>query len=229
LDNNQLRSLPESFGNLRNLEELWMANNQLQTLPETFGQLTQLEQLCLSNNKLSTLSESFGNFDNLERLWLDDNQLSSLPETLGNLTRLDSLYLDHNLLSALPKSFRNLANLETLTLYKNPSLSNPESVPILLQILIKNPLILRNVQVVLQRVQDKSSLIVTFLIQEGKNLLDVTLLRLFELVKLDEVSSVQLQALRPLLLAILLASPTSSKVRLQAKQALKRLEDKDIK
>ncbi|MFX0062880.1 MAG: leucine-rich repeat domain-containing protein, partial [Candidatus Hermodarchaeota archaeon] len=193
-----------------------------------FGQLTQLEQLCLTNNQLSTLSELFGDFDNLEKLWLDGNQLSSLPESLGNLPMLYSLYLDHNLLSILPKSFRNLDSLETLTLYKNRFFSNPESVQILLQILSKNPSIIRNVQPVLQRVQDKSSLIVAFLIQEGKTLLDVTLLRLFELVKLEEVSPVQVKALRPVLLAILLASPTSSKVRLQARRALKRLGEKEI-
>ncbi|MGK7926074.1 MAG: leucine-rich repeat domain-containing protein, partial [Spirulina sp.] len=52
---NQLVTLPESLGNLTQLQTLFLQNNQLVTLPESFGNLTQLQTLSLHNNQLGTL------------------------------------------------------------------------------------------------------------------------------------------------------------------------------
>ncbi|MFX1537189.1 MAG: leucine-rich repeat domain-containing protein, partial [Promethearchaeota archaeon] len=81
----ELKSLPESFGNLTNLKELYLHYNQLNTLPESFGQLQNLRTLFLHSNQLQTLPESFGNLTNLERLSLSHNQLVSLSGSFGVL------------------------------------------------------------------------------------------------------------------------------------------------
>ncbi|MEK7340358.1 MAG: leucine-rich repeat domain-containing protein, partial [Verrucomicrobiota bacterium] len=88
LYNNQLETLPESFGNLQALQTLNLFNNQLRALPESIGNLQALQTLKLQNNQLETLPESFGNLQALQTLNLFNNQLRALPESIGNLQAL---------------------------------------------------------------------------------------------------------------------------------------------
>ncbi len=64
--------------------------NKLTALPESLGQLTQLQELGLTNNKLKALPESLGQLTQLLRLNLTDNRLMTLPESLGQPTQLRS-------------------------------------------------------------------------------------------------------------------------------------------
>ncbi|HMF31928.1 MAG TPA: leucine-rich repeat domain-containing protein, partial [Candidatus Lokiarchaeia archaeon] len=58
LNDNQLSSFPESFGQLTHLQRLTLNNNQLTSLPESFDQLSRLQSLNLDNNPISSLHES---------------------------------------------------------------------------------------------------------------------------------------------------------------------------
>ena len=60
----------------------------ISTLPESIGDLKSLQTLYLDNNKLTTLPESIGNLKSLTYLDLVNNQLTTLPESIGNLTSL---------------------------------------------------------------------------------------------------------------------------------------------
>ena len=77
LSNKGLSALPESIGNLQNLQELWLYNNNLSSLPESIGNLQNLERLDLFKNKLSSLPKSIGNLQNLQILGLENNTISS--------------------------------------------------------------------------------------------------------------------------------------------------------
>ena len=50
---NQLKSLPDSIGNLTNLKYLNLSKNQLKDLPESIGKLKKLQRLHLYGNQLS--------------------------------------------------------------------------------------------------------------------------------------------------------------------------------
>ncbi|MEK6932766.1 MAG: hypothetical protein AABW56_03140, partial [Nanoarchaeota archaeon] len=50
---NNLTTIPESIGNLFNLQILSLYNNKLTTIPESIGNLSQLKLLYLHSNKLS--------------------------------------------------------------------------------------------------------------------------------------------------------------------------------
>jgi Leucine-rich repeat (LRR) protein len=96
--------LPDSIGNLINLQELDLENNQLSSLPDSIGNLINLQSLDLENNQLSSLPDSIGNLINLHKLDLSSNQFSSLPDSIGNLINLQQLYLSSNKLESLPTS-----------------------------------------------------------------------------------------------------------------------------
>jgi internalin A len=130
LDLRQLRltDLPESLGQLTQLQTLDLYKNQLTALPESLGQLTQLQWLDLSDNQLTALPEWLGQLMQLQWLSLSDNQLTALPESLGQLTQLQRLFLYGNQLTALPESLRQLAargSLKGLYLHDNPALELP--------------------------------------------------------------------------------------------------------
>ena len=127
LARNQLISLPDSFGNLIALTYLYLETNQLRSLPDSFENLTALIKLHLDSNKLTSLPESIGNLSALTRLDLTGNQLKLLPESFGNLSALTLLYLTSNQLRSLPVSFGNLTALTSLHLARNHLISLPDS------------------------------------------------------------------------------------------------------
>jgi internalin A len=128
LSRNQLTALPESLGQLTQLQKLCLYDNQLATLPESLGQLTQLRRLGLSRNQLTAVPKWIGNFTNLSNLGLSQNQLTALPESLGQLTQLEMLFLYNNRLTALPESLWKLKSLKRFFLHGNEKLGFPESV-----------------------------------------------------------------------------------------------------
>jgi len=67
--------LPETFGNLISLQELYLSNNQITGLPESIGRLRNLEYFNISNNQLTELPEAIGKLKNLRRISLDGNPL----------------------------------------------------------------------------------------------------------------------------------------------------------
>ena len=76
-----------------------LSHNNLTSLPESIGQLTNLQYLYLYDNNLTSLPESIGQLSNLKVLYLYNNNLSNIPDSIGNLSQLDYLYLSNNKLN----------------------------------------------------------------------------------------------------------------------------------
>lgn len=70
---------------------LILTDNRLQALPETLGQLPQLQKLMLAGNRLQVLPETMAACQKLELIRLAANQLDHLPPWLLTLPRLSWL------------------------------------------------------------------------------------------------------------------------------------------
>ncbi len=131
-----LTELPESLGQLTQLQSLDLSNNQPYArydeppivLPEWIGNLAQLETLNLSYNQLTSLPESLGNLTLLRKMYVSGNKLVELPKSIGLLLNLQILFLGDNQLTKLPDEIGNLTELIELLIYRNNLKTIPESL-----------------------------------------------------------------------------------------------------
>ncbi|MCH2650802.1 MAG: T9SS type A sorting domain-containing protein [Candidatus Marinimicrobia bacterium] len=99
-ENNEISIIPESIGNLDELEVVNFSNTQITTIPASLGNLSELKSLSAEGGQLTgSIPPELGNLTNLMYLRLYDNQLTgSIPVELGN-TNLHTLDLRNNQLS----------------------------------------------------------------------------------------------------------------------------------
>ena len=128
LQKNELTSLPNSFGNLKSLQTLALGENKLNSLPDSIGNLISLKEFNAPNNRLTTLPGSFGKMKALEELNLERNRMTVIPESLGDLKSLKSLDLSHNQLENVPGSIGKLKKLQELDLEYNKLTWLPETI-----------------------------------------------------------------------------------------------------
>lgn len=123
LSDNVIDTLPDDFGKLDKLRELYLNVNQLIQLPPKVCLQNNIQNsLCLldlSNNKLQVLPLQICELFNLVTLKLDHNELKELPPTIGRLKSLKYLTASNNQLTSLPASFLQLY-LDNLDLFSNP-------------------------------------------------------------------------------------------------------------
>ncbi|KAL6124587.1 hypothetical protein ACLB2K_077099 [Fragaria x ananassa] len=142
-------SFSYGFGNLANLESLWLSENQFSgTIPTDVGKLANLYGLYMNTNSFSgNIPASLGNMTRLTELYLEENRLEgSIPSSLADCQNLmitllgvnnlsgiispevfglsSSSYIildlsQNHLTGSLPKEVGNLINLEYLDVSEN--------------------------------------------------------------------------------------------------------------
>jgi Leucine-rich repeat (LRR) protein len=91
----ELKTLPESFGNLASLVEIDARHAQFNKLPESFGNLASLKILNLDQSEINELPQSFGNLSSLENLDIRSYRIVKLPDSMANLKALKYLHAHH--------------------------------------------------------------------------------------------------------------------------------------
>ncbi len=120
--NNLSGGIPSAIGGLHNLITLNLSYNQLSSIPNTIGDLVNLQYLWLYNNLLlGPIPNEIGGMRSVKWIDLDNNKLTgTIPSSLGGLTYLTDLNLVNNQLEgSIPPSLTNLNNLNTLNLNTN--------------------------------------------------------------------------------------------------------------
>ncbi|KAG1739309.1 hypothetical protein EDB19DRAFT_1711525 [Suillus lakei] len=84
LDHNELRTLPDSLGELSHLMHLSCCDNKLVSLPSTIGLLQRLETLDAHNNSLTELPVSLWNCASLIHINVTSNLLASWHDPPGD-------------------------------------------------------------------------------------------------------------------------------------------------
>ena len=74
----------QGYGQYYTIEELenlqfWNLYKKISELPESIGNLKNLQALNLSDNQLQSLPDSIGNLKNLKKIYFRDNNLRMLP------------------------------------------------------------------------------------------------------------------------------------------------------
>jgi len=102
-----ISALPEgliSSGKFANeLRVVNLHRNQLDTLPDSFAQLKSLQELIISANKFENFPEVITKLTKLKIINAEQNRLSALPESFSKLTALEDLNLSTNKFEEFPK------------------------------------------------------------------------------------------------------------------------------
>ena len=150
LSNNQFKTLPDEFGQLKKLKIVFFNNNGFEEMPAVLSQCPALSMvgfkankirsfgadalpptvrwLILTHNRLEQLPASIGKLSRLQKLMLAGNQLRSLPDEMAACQNLELIRLAANRLTVLPEWLFTLPRLSWLAYAGNPCCSTAPSV-----------------------------------------------------------------------------------------------------
>ncbi|MBA4371442.1 MAG: hypothetical protein C0402_01125 [Thermodesulfovibrio sp.] len=83
-----------------------------ESLPKSFSQLNNLQELDLGHNGLTEVPPKIAAFEKLEKLMLDDNPLTDVPPFMAKLKKLKELSLNATRVTTLPKEFTAVRGLK---------------------------------------------------------------------------------------------------------------------
>lgn len=118
-----LEKIPESIGNIKKLKYLYAACTSIVTVPESIGGCENLIILDLHSTDITEIPDSITKLKNLISLDLGYTKITALPENIGALSQLVRLDLFGLNLRRLPQSTKNLVKLEYLNIYDNYNLN----------------------------------------------------------------------------------------------------------
>ena len=143
-----LSILPESFGQLKSLENLYIENNKILSFSDAVSGLENLKFLCLNNNHFGEISEdeveklfaTIAQIPNLAELyisitrWPNKGTLKKIPVSIGDCNNLKKLRIENQDITTIPASIGNLSKLEYLELEANLITSLPQTLSRLAQL-----------------------------------------------------------------------------------------------
>lgn len=123
-----IECLPESIGNWTKLNELTISSVNLKYLPESIRNFKELKIFRINNTLLDALPISIGSWTKLEDLNISHMKIRKLPEVVGNFKNLTKFYLDYTLCDELPISIKNWVSLQFALIENNQFTEIPTGI-----------------------------------------------------------------------------------------------------
>ncbi len=120
--NDHLEEIPQEISLLKKLKVLDLSGNDFTTLPKSFSELYNLEELFLNDEKKFNLNANIDIISFLPRLkilHLENDSLNRLPKSIFKLNHLEKLFLNSNSFSEIPDELRSLNHLQYLDMKDN--------------------------------------------------------------------------------------------------------------
>jgi Leucine-rich repeat (LRR) protein len=87
-----IKTIPKTICNLQKLEKIRLLRCiELKELPESIGNIKTLQTLYIRGGKFTTLPDSIGNLQSLISIQLQYTNIASLPDSIRNLGKLENL------------------------------------------------------------------------------------------------------------------------------------------
>jgi len=124
-----VENIPDTIGDLKELETITIRDQPIHTLPESLGALPKLHTLIVINTPLTSLPNSLGNLPKLEMCIIAGANIRAIPDSIGNLTALKGLAVPYNKLASLPRTLSQVNSLTELDLTGNNFRRIPNALP----------------------------------------------------------------------------------------------------
>lgn len=108
LSKQKLKELPNDFGPLINLKELYLDKNKLKALPRSLASCENLEVISISKNKFVDFPMIICYLSQLKSLDISTNEIAELPDCLGELIHLEYIYMVGNEVASISKKLEKL-------------------------------------------------------------------------------------------------------------------------
>jgi len=111
--------------NLKNLQQIDLYDNNIKELPNSIGELKQIKYLSIHNNQLIKLPKNFSKLNSIEILDLSWNNFEEIPEEVFELQNIKKLNLSGNKILKISKSLKKLKNLKKIDMTYNKIRKKP--------------------------------------------------------------------------------------------------------
>lgn len=118
-NNNQIQSLPASWGKVKTIGVEAFMGNAITGLPDSWGQLESVGAESFKDNKITQLTAPWTNFSSIPTGLFANNEIVTLPADWGNITEIGRNSFQANRIATLPSSWGNVKDIRAAAFANN--------------------------------------------------------------------------------------------------------------
>lgn len=116
---NQIQSLPASWGKVKTIGVQAFDGNAITRLPDSWGQVESVGAESFKDNKITQLSAPWTTFSTIPTGLFANNEIVTLPADWGNITEIGRNSFQANRIAALPSSWGNVKDIRAAAFANN--------------------------------------------------------------------------------------------------------------
>jgi len=124
---NQIQSLPASWGKVKTIGVQAFDGNAITRLPDSWGQVESIGAESFKDNKITQLTAPWTTFSTIPTGLFANNDIVTLPADWGNITEIGRNSFQANRIAALPSSWGNVKDIRAAAFANNALTALPAS------------------------------------------------------------------------------------------------------